>query len=54
MESTHFPPSWECLTHLASDQLLGHLNGGFTECSTILGTDFCANVEEWWVITVGL
>lgn len=41
-------------THLASHQLLGHLDGGLTEGSAVLGTHLCANIEEGRIIAVGL
>ena len=32
-------------THFTLHQLLGHLDCGFTESSSVLGTDFCAHTE---------
>ena len=40
--------------NLALDHLLGNFDGGFTEGSSVLGTNFCSHSKERRIITVGL
>ena len=40
--------------NLTLDQLLGNLDGGLTECASVLGTDLRAHCEVGRLITVGL
>lgn len=40
--------------NLALDHFLGNFDGGFTEGSSVLGTNFCSHSKERRIITVGL
>ncbi len=42
------------VSHLTLDKFLRYLYGGLTECSSVLGTHFCANVETRGLVRIGL